>query len=121
MPFVVQIIFVYGCTIVCLTLRSCSKGAGYAQYLITKTYFILFFLVNRPFFFKKQNPLYIDTLDLPGLKAEDLEDVIKQAATLNVARQLNKYEVRVLLYVQEVVTQPKILNRTILYNLVHVT
>ena len=25
------------------------------------------------------------------------------------------------LYVQEVVTQPKILNRTILYNLVHVT
>ena len=26
-----------------------------------------------------------------------------------------------LLYVQEVVTQPKILNRTILYNLVHVT
>ena len=35
-------------------------------------------------------------LDLPGLKAEDLEDVIKQAATLNVARQLNKYEVRVL-------------------------
>ena len=26
-----------------------------------------------------------------------------------------------MLYVQEVVTQPKILNRTILYNLVHVT
>ena len=26
-----------------------------------------------------------------------------------------------ILYVQEVVTQPKILNRTILYNLVHVT
>ena len=37
----------------------------------------------------------IFALDLPGLKAEDLEDVIKQAATLNVARQLNKYEVRV--------------------------
>ena len=29
--------------------------------------------------------------------------------------------VRNVLYVQEVVTQPKILNRTILYNLVHVT
>ena len=32
-------------------------------------------------------------LDLPGLGAEGLEDVIKEAATLNVARQLNKYEV----------------------------
>ena len=31
------------------------------------------------------------------------------------------HEDLVLLYVQEVVTQPKILNRTILYNLVHVT
>ena len=29
--------------------------------------------------------------------------------------------IHALLYVQEVVTQPKILNRTILYNLVHVT
>ena len=35
----------------------------------------------------------------------------------------NVYRVLVvyILYVQEVVTQPKILNRTILYNLVHVT
>ena len=34
---------------------------------------------------------------------------------------ISTWSVQTLLYVQEVVTQPKILNRTILYNLVHVT
>ena len=36
-------------------------------------------------------------------------------------KQVKKNAIFLLLYVQEVVTQPKILNRTILSNLIHVT
>ena len=46
---------------------------------------------------------------------ESYESLISRIFIINIT------EIRNILYVQEVVTQPKILNRTILYNLVHVT
>ena len=50
------------------------------------------------------------------------EDIEQRVANFRTKKSIIwTLKLKHILYVQEVVTQPKILNRTILYNLVHVT